>query len=67
MVGAGAKESMAKRKRTKRKTAAKAESKTTHAIEAALAGIAHDIRTPLTGIVALADLLAADWCGIGHL
>ncbi len=28
-------------------------------IEAALAGIAHDIRTPLTGIVALAELLAA--------
>jgi CheY-like chemotaxis protein len=31
----------------------------TSAIEAALAGIAHDIRTPLTGIVALAELLAA--------
>lgn len=29
------------------------------AIEAALAGIAHDIRTPLTGIVALAELLAS--------
>ena len=29
------------------------------AIEVALAGIAHDIRTPLTGIVALAELLAA--------
>jgi CheY-like chemotaxis protein len=28
------------------------------AVEAALAGIAHDIRTPLTGIVALAELLA---------
>ena len=28
-------------------------------VEAALAGIAHDIRTPLTGIVALAELLAA--------
>ena len=27
------------------------------AVEAALAGIAHDIRTPLTGIVALAELL----------
>jgi CheY-like chemotaxis protein/nitrogen-specific signal transduction histidine kinase len=29
------------------------------AVEAALAGVAHDIRTPLTGIVALAELLAA--------
>jgi len=29
------------------------------AMEAALAGIAHDIRTPLTGIVALAELLSA--------
>ena len=54
---------MAKRKRTKRKTAAKAESKTTRAVEAALAGIAHDIRTPLTGIVALAELLAASDLG----
>ncbi len=50
------------------------------AVEAALAGIAHDIRTPLTGIVALAELLAAsdlaprerEWAnaiksGAGHL
>lgn len=29
------------------------------AIETALAGLAHDIRTPLTGITALADLLSA--------
>lgn len=29
------------------------------AVEAALAALAHDIRTPLTGILALADLLAA--------
>ena len=29
------------------------------AIEIALAGLAHDIRTPLTGIMALADLLHA--------
>jgi CheY-like chemotaxis protein len=34
-----------------------------HAVEAALAGIAHDIRTPLTGIVALAELLASSDLG----
>src|SRR3569833_1339232 len=33
------------------------------AIEAALAGVAHDIRTPLTGIVALAELLASSDLG----
>jgi len=33
------------------------------AIEAALAGIAHEIRTPLTGIVALAELLASSDLG----
>jgi CheY-like chemotaxis protein len=33
------------------------------AIEAALAGIAHDIRTPLTGILALAELLATSNLG----
>lgn len=33
------------------------------AIEAALAGIAHDIRTPLTGIVALAELLVSSNLG----
>ncbi|MBI1204702.1 MAG: response regulator [Rhodopseudomonas sp.] len=33
------------------------------AIEVALAGIAHDIRTPLTGLVALAELLAASDLG----
>ena len=32
-------------------------------MEAALAGIAHDIRTPLTGIVALAELLASSNLG----
>ena len=30
-----------------------------HAIEVALAGLAHDIRTPLTGILALSQLLQA--------
>jgi CheY-like chemotaxis protein len=33
------------------------------AVEAALAGIAHDIRTPLTGMVALAELLASSDLG----
>ena len=33
------------------------------AIESALAGIAHDIRTPLTGILALAELLASSDLG----
>lgn len=59
---------MAKRKRSKRKIAkkiAKATGKAAamRAVEAALAGIAHDIRTPLTGIVALAELLAASDLG----
>ena len=34
-----------------------------HAVEAALAGLAHDLRTPLTGIVALAELLASSNLG----
>lgn len=33
------------------------------AVETALAGVAHDIRTPLTGLVALAELLAASDLG----
>ena len=48
-------------RRTARSHAAKAPS--ARAIEAALAGIAHDIRTPLTGIVALAELLASSDLG----
>jgi two-component system, sensor histidine kinase len=35
----------------------------TRAIEASLAGIAHDIRTPLTGVLALAELLASSDLG----
>ena len=45
------------------KRAAKTGAPPQRAIEAALAGIAHDIRTPLTGIVALAELLASSDLG----
>ena len=45
------------------KRAAKTGAPRPRAIEAALAGIAHDIRTPLTGIVALAELLASSDLG----
>src|SRR5665647_1459065 len=62
---------MARLKRKKPKVARKATRKVfrkpatpaTRAVEAAFAGIAHDIRTPLTGIVALAELLAASDLG----
>jgi CheY-like chemotaxis protein/nitrogen-specific signal transduction histidine kinase len=51
---------MAKRKRKKRRARTRAaQPPKPNAVEAVLAGIAHDIRTPLTGIVALAELLAA--------
>jgi CheY-like chemotaxis protein/nitrogen-specific signal transduction histidine kinase len=55
---------MAKRKTRKlpRRPLRKASSR--RAVEAALAGIAHDIRTPLTGIVALAELLATSDVGV---
>jgi len=53
---------MAKRKR-KAKTARRKRPVRPRAIEAALAGVAHDIRTPLTGILALAELLAASDLG----
>src|SRR6185312_3869170 len=53
-----------KKRRTRRKPRARAgKPPSTRAIEAALAGIAHDIRTPLTGIVALAELLASSDLG----
>ena len=48
-------------RRAHRSLAEKAPS--ARAIEAALAGIAHDIRTPLTGIVALAELLVSSDLG----
>jgi len=50
-----------RRRHAPRARAAKAPSP--RAIEAALAGIAHDVRTPLTGIVALAELLASSGLG----
>ncbi len=54
----------AKRSRARKKPRARPRKAVAPAgIEAALAGIAHDIRTPLTGIVALAELLAASDLG----
>ncbi len=50
---------MAKRKTKKRPRRAP----DARAVEAALAGVVHDIRTPLTGIVALAELLATSDLG----
>ena len=49
------------RKKAHRRVSAKApvSARKMRAIEAALAGIAHDIRTPLTGMVALAELLSS--------
>lgn len=57
---------MAKRKTRKRPRKARsrpARTPAARAVEVALAGIAHDIRTPLTGIVALAELLASSDVG----
>jgi two-component system, sensor histidine kinase len=59
---------MAKRRRKskavkRRRASSRASVASPRAIEAALAGIAHDIRTPLTGIVALAELLASSDLG----
>ena len=59
---------MAKRRRKskvvkRRRASSRASTADPRAIEAALAGIAHDIRTPLTGIVALAELLATSDLG----
>jgi two-component system, sensor histidine kinase len=53
---------LGKRSRTKTRGTKRASSRG-NAIEAALAGIAHDIRTPLTGVVALAELLASSDLG----
>ena len=61
---------MAKPKSSKRRRPGKARDRSARVksvsvpvVEAALAGIAHDIRTPLTGIVALAELLASSDLG----
>jgi len=52
------------RKRARRPVARPARPDSSRrAIEMALAGLAHDIRTPLTGILALAELLAASDIG----
>ncbi|MGH6727752.1 MAG: ATP-binding protein [Pseudolabrys sp.] len=50
-------------KRPRKQRRRKPRAARARAIEAALAGIAHDIRTPLTGIVALAELLATSDVG----
>ena len=57
---------MAKLRPSKRPRKTRASARKTpsaRAVEAALAGIAHDIRTPLTGILALAELLATSDLG----
>src|SRR5712691_12055174 len=51
------------RRRRDTKSARIPRRSSSRAVEAALAGIAHDIRTPLTGIVALAELLASSDLG----
>jgi CheY-like chemotaxis protein/nitrogen-specific signal transduction histidine kinase len=53
----------AKKRGRRRGTRKRAAAPSQRAVEVALAGIAHDIRTPLTGIVALAELLAASGLG----
>lgn len=54
----------APRKRAQARSVTKrVQARTVRGVEAALAGIAHDIRTPLTGLVALAELLASSDLG----
>ena len=47
----------ARKARGRRRSPARASERGRRAVEIALAGLAHDIRTPLTGILALAELL----------
>jgi len=55
---------MAKRTRkSKQRRIGKTRKPSPRAVETALAGIAHDLRTPLTGILALAELLASSDLG----
>jgi CheY-like chemotaxis protein/nitrogen-specific signal transduction histidine kinase len=55
---------MAKRTRKKSKARPAARRRgSTRAIEVALAGFAHDIRTPLTGIIAIGELLSTSELG----
>ncbi len=54
---------MAKRKTRKHARKARASAPDARSVEAALAGVVHDIRTPLTGVVALAELLATSNLG----
>jgi CheY-like chemotaxis protein/nitrogen-specific signal transduction histidine kinase len=59
-------QSAAVRRRRKKRVARRRTSSAlqqTRAIEATLAGLAHDIRTPLTGILALGELLATSDLG----
>jgi len=67
MARSGPKKPVVKRVRGKPAPAAKARKgpsrKGAPAVEMALAALAHDIRTPLTGILALAELLAASDIG----
>ena len=65
MAKRGIKKKRKRRPRPGRRTARKQTpaAPSTRAVEAVLAGVAHDIRTPLTGIVALAELLAASDLG----
>ena len=63
--GHAAKKRTAKKRAVKKPAVKKPASKppSPRALEAVLAGIAHDIRTPLTGIAALAELLASSDLG----
>src|SRR5690242_5072472 len=53
----------ATRRRPARSPRQRSRAPSTRAIEATLAALAHDIRTPLTGILALGELLATSQLG----